>query len=106
MVYLNDTWQNTTNNYAHFMSLSAGNLYTARVFSHSGPFNVSSGMITNATCKYDECVFKGFLTVLCCFVLLCIQSFTASTTHGLGSPIVFFQETTVYSTWILSNTGR
>ncbi|XP_058501447.1 receptor-type tyrosine-protein phosphatase eta [Solea solea] len=55
-VYLNSTLSNLTeqllnptSTFSEFEGLSAGTLYTARVITHSGPFNVSSGFITNAT---------------------------------------------------------
>ncbi|XP_056244328.1 tenascin-X isoform X2 [Seriola aureovittata] len=55
-VYLNGTSSaieekelNSTSTSFLFESLSAGRLYTARVISYSGPFNASSGSITNAT---------------------------------------------------------
>ncbi|XP_037111316.1 receptor-type tyrosine-protein phosphatase eta isoform X2 [Syngnathus acus] len=38
-----------TNNSLLFEGLSAGSLYSAKVVSHSGPFNVSSEFVTNAT---------------------------------------------------------
>lgn len=44
----------TTNISVLFGSLSAGRVYFARVIAHSGPFNVSSEEIDNATCKYSE----------------------------------------------------
>nr|XP_043874906.1 receptor-type tyrosine-protein phosphatase eta-like isoform X6 [Solea senegalensis] len=55
-VYLNSTLPNlmeqllnSTSASFVFEGLSAGTLYTARVITHSGPFNASSGFITNAT---------------------------------------------------------
>ncbi|XP_019749603.1 receptor-type tyrosine-protein phosphatase eta-like isoform X4 [Hippocampus comes] len=39
----------SSNNSLLFKGLSAGRLYSARVISHSGPFNVSSEFVTNAT---------------------------------------------------------
>ncbi|XP_044047807.1 receptor-type tyrosine-protein phosphatase eta-like isoform X3 [Siniperca chuatsi] len=52
-VYLNSTSTaselNSTNTYCLFKNLSAGRLYSAVVTTYSGPFNASSGLITNAT---------------------------------------------------------
>ncbi|XP_051915969.1 receptor-type tyrosine-protein phosphatase eta-like isoform X2 [Hippocampus zosterae] len=39
----------SSNNSLLFKGLSAGRLYSAKVISHSGPFNVSSEFVTNAT---------------------------------------------------------
>ncbi|XP_032379279.1 receptor-type tyrosine-protein phosphatase eta [Etheostoma spectabile] len=39
----------STSTYYEFKDLSAGRLYTAMVTTYSGPFNASSGFITNAT---------------------------------------------------------
>ncbi|XP_062245322.1 receptor-type tyrosine-protein phosphatase eta isoform X3 [Platichthys flesus] len=55
-VYLNSTSSefkeevlNSTSNSFRFEGLSAGTLYSARVFTYSGPFNASSEYIRNAT---------------------------------------------------------
>lgn len=39
-----------------FTNLSAGVLYTAVVTTVSGPFSASSGIIANATCKYNRVI--------------------------------------------------
>ncbi|XP_034734384.1 receptor-type tyrosine-protein phosphatase eta [Etheostoma cragini] len=44
-----EVFPNSTSTYFLFEKLSAGRRYTAMVTTHSGPFNASSGFITNAT---------------------------------------------------------
>lgn len=45
-----------------FANLSAGMLYRAKVTTFCGPFNASSGFVTNATCKYETCVTFSAVT--------------------------------------------
>uniref|UniRef100_A0A8D3DXM0 protein-tyrosine-phosphatase n=1 Tax=Scophthalmus maximus TaxID=52904 RepID=A0A8D3DXM0_SCOMX len=46
---LNERVLNSNSTSFRFETLSAGTLYTARVITYSGPFNASSGFVTNAT---------------------------------------------------------
>lgn len=57
---------NSTSTSSLFDGLSAGTFYTASVFTFSGPFNASSGFITNATCEYDT--FVGFESFCWCHI--------------------------------------
>lgn len=46
----------TTNTSCLFENLSAGQLYSARVTTYSGPLNASSGFVSNATCESNTFV--------------------------------------------------